>query len=744
MRAVPASMTEAWEAEDKTGERRPMVRATVQKVLLKRHLYDTAKAPGGRFEYQRHRKASFTTLLMGEERTPREIRNIKSFTWTRSVNQDVAEATMTILNSELVALGLLDEGSDLDTFERPGFFTPTRGEPGHAVSPFGYSDNDRAWNGLLVPDRLVCTYEGYGCDLSAMPGRDPYLMQSGTWLIDEVTIDESGDLVLKMRDVGRLLLDMQVFPPCIPHEEYPMQWSTIRTEQVQGRDVDGGSWERLDSGYGYASSSNDAYVGKGFTNAPYSEYVGDGGVVNKHRASHVLSSDNARYWLSTGQDGFRDRVWWQIDFNDSLPVSGVRIKTKGGPYRVYISLHDGQKWLGQKEVGYEVDTDSDGPGGVDVKAGIPYVYTTIADRNISFEHVLKRVYPDVTKMRLTFSRLQDNRIGEHPFNAGLREVHIYTGLRSDLGFAQKSFAKSVGNISDYTDVVKWVLAWCGWFWPPHSTDMDYVKFDVDDKEYLTFASPDPVLPRGRVWGDLMDSGTAPQVGSDLTADLFDKQPMMDVISRIRDITQYSFWIDETGAAVWRMPNLFKVGNFVTPTRIGAPARARTSEVITLNTDDHLLSLSVTSSSRNLRERIFVANTTGKTGVVIKGYRPYQVGFRRVAGWTDANFKTKKECRVTAGLIAIRQMFDYRRARFTIPANPAIQIDDQVRLLAPVTNEMAYHYVESISSSLDMRDGSWTYDIESHWLGENPEDAWAVKTTEIDVATKNYLNTIGVL
>ena len=42
----------------------------------------------------------------------------------------------------------------------------------------------------------------------------------------------------------------------------------------------------------------------------------------------------------------------------------------------------------------------------------------------------------------------------------------------------------------------------------------------------------------------------------------------------------------------------------------------------------------------------------------------------------------------------------------------------------------------------MEEGTWFYDLETHWLGEHPTDAWVVKVDELATATKNYLNATG--
>jgi hypothetical protein len=55
-------------------------------------------------------------------------------------------------------------------------------------------------------------------------------------------------------------------------------------------------------------------------------------------------------------------------------------------------------------------------------------------------------------------------------------------------------------------------------------------------------------------------------GTKFDVDTWDKKPVMDGIAVIRDITGFDFWIDETGGAIWRLPNIFKKGCYVMPRR----------------------------------------------------------------------------------------------------------------------------------------------------------------------------------
>lgn len=745
-RDVPQSMTDGWKSETKIGEHRGVVRATIQRAELKKFEYDTAWAAGGSFEQDRHRTGWFTSIIFGDPSRHREIKNIMNYSWERSVEQDVATCTLTLLNTDLAAIGEpRDNPTSPDEFDKPGYFTYNRGVTTVSENRWGY-DIETGWQEVFVPDRVVRTYEGYGVDRTVPPAEDEHLMQSGTWLIDKATYNNDGTITLEMRDVGRLLLDQIVFPPVIPYDEYPLTWSKIRSTNVASRDATGGDWETRLRRFGRASSSNEEYVGKGLTNEPYPRYVGDNGGAEGHQASHVLTDPpegtpvEEYYWLSTGQDTRDSKVWWQYDLDEQMPVAALRLSGRGGPFQMYISVHNGDKWIGKREIPYDVTT-----GDVDVKAGIPFVTSHIMDRGgHNFEVVLPKAY-NAQKIRITFSRLRDTLVGEHPWRAGLRSMAIYTApTKAALGFDRGNVLKVVGNYGDYTHVVKWVCAWAGFYWPPHSTGMDFVvrgTGEGTEKVFITHTRNDPVLPKGRVWGDFMKSGT--QGEADLTVDMFDKKPLMDVITYVKDLLGFSFWIDETGGVVWRMPNLFSLGNYRSPGDMGERVRlGRDEEIVVIDEEETLLGYQTTLDSTNVRERIFVANVVGGQGTVIKGFNPFPVNFRRMAGWTDQRFDTKREARVMADMIAAQQMFTYRRGQVTTPGYPRIQVDDQVRIFERVTNETFYHYVMGIKCSLDMESGAWTYTLDTHWLGERPSDAWVVRVEELDAVTQAYLNAVG--
>ncbi len=761
MRPVSDKMSDGWKREDKTGEYRPTVRATIQRIQLQRFPYSTRRAAGGDWDHQRYRKGNYTSVIFGDDSRPVELQGIKHCTWQRSLEQDVATCTLTIKNTELVAIGQKDDHPE--DYDRPGRLTYNRGidyddhgwhEESNAEqkNPWGYGAN-RPWRNFIVPDRLVKTYEGYGSDYDVYPDKDPNLVISGVWLIDTVELNASGDIEISMRDVGRMLLTHICFPPAVPYAEYPLAWSKIQQAQVPGRDALGGKWTNL-KGLATATSSNTAYAGKGLKDPPYKYYVTPRGIVNGHHPSHALDARadaqpgstlwGGKYWLSTGQTTRNSMVWWQARFNRPKDLAGLRIDPVAGPYRIYISVRTKNGgWQGRKRIPYEKTTE-----GINNGARIPFVQAVWADRWNNFDVIFKRKYRDVVEIRLTFTMLVDTRVGNYPWRAALRDVQAYIGKYEDLHFGKGTKTKVVGNYRDYTQIVKWICAWGGFYWPPRHTKRDYWKVghkdpDRDDSEHVHYDHHDQgTFVSGRVWGSFQPTRTAAE--ADLTVDLFDKKPFMDVINYVRDVVGFIFMIDEWGGVVWRMPNLYEKGNYEAPEPTDLETRGRrerTSEYITIDEKETLLSYSTVLSSENLRDRIFVANTTGKIGVVIRGFNPTYEAFRRTAGWTDQNFKTQRETRVMADMIAAQQMFEYRRTHSRTPGYPAIQLDDQIRIKERLTNETYFHYVLGITSELDMETGVWVYDLDTHWLGSDRKDAWLMDIYKLDGVTKNYLQVL---
>lgn len=741
MRTITAATRASWLNPVKDGPNRYTWRATVEYGNLQWWDYDTDNMPGGDYGNHRSRTGHYSSMFF-TGRGVHEIPGILSGTITRALDQDIATLTMTVLNSAISPMGnTAEEYTGSLEYDVPGALSFDRGKSTIETNRWGHTI-DTGWQDLLVPDRILKTYGGYGIDRDVHAGHDVNMYATGCWLIDKVETDSDGNLVITARDFARLLVDHIAMPPNIPWDSYPLEWSKIRSDTVQGRAPTGGSWwaPRRSSSI-TARSSNQLYVGAGITDVP--RYVDSYGNVLGHKETDPIQVDGDRYWLSTGQESQDSMVWWELDLDDPIALNALRLKTFGGPFVVYVSLHDGTNWVGRKKIPYKVTTE-----GIDLNDKIPFVHRERFERGTLQDMVLKRVYGGIKKVRLTFTSLR-RRPGAkvYPWRAGLFSIEAYKGSYGSLGFtASGPVTKAVGNYSDFSDIVKWICAWSGFWWPQSGAQatVNYGYPGPADAVQYTYTADDPKLARGRVWGSFQPTGTAGV--ADLSADQFDKQPLLDAIQVVRDIVGFNFFVDECAGAVWRMPNLWSFGNYRTPSHLEEHGRLPTyvpnfHEVI--DEDDVLTSYGTTLDSANLRERIAIANSNGKVGAVVRGYQPYTTGLRRISCWTDMHWETNRECRVAADLVAAQQMFSFKTSVATIPPNPAIQIDDQIRVFERVTNETFYHYVTGLTESYDAQAGKASYTLQLHWLGERPSDAWVVRVDELDSFTQTFLNNLGV-
>lgn len=717
MKEVDAATTAAWQDAFKGGTTRPMQRATIQKLTIGLYPYDFAGRGMTPYTDAKTRSGNLASAMFGQDHVPVELPNIKSIRWTRSIDSDAATCILVLWNSEIVPLGETPTGADTQTIGRPGYFTFNRGATTESNALWGYNPN--GWQDLIVPDRVIRTYEGYGFDANEIPENDPNMYPSGLWIIDDVDFTADGLITVTCRDFGRLLMDQIMFPPVVPWAYYPLFFEPYKyvdnPDKVVTTETD--KWFTPL----YETDSNIPYIGKGFTDGPRAYVDGNGGVLG-HYGKHAFDSSASTYWLSVGNNPTWSSAYEFVQGHfSSRPVSAVRFKAWGGPYRYYISVFAEGYWRGTATIPYRSRA-------VDTNADIRFVASGRVGKNQDITVKLPKDFPAATKIRITFSDLYDSGIGEYQYRAGCYDVAVYGSTTSSKTVDGGQHLE--GNYGDYTDIVKILLGWGGFFWP----DGAYVTLSDGSQVAVTPPTSDPVMPFGRIWGDFELTGTAGKVTLDIP--IWDKKPLMDGVSYVRDVIGFIFYIDESGAAVWRSPNIWSIGNWV-----WGQAR-RSADYVLIDEAETLNSLNVKLSSRNVRDRVFVSNLDGKTGAVAAGYNPFPSNIRRVAGWTDQNFETLPECQVMADLITVRQAFKYRMDTLVIPGNPSIQIDDQIKILERTSNETYYHYVREITSEWDAQTGKWTYSIGTHWLGESPFDRWAFDPAALSADTRNYLALIG--
>lgn len=709
MRLVPQSLTDAWLSGDYTDTRRPMARVTIQKLQVKLQKVDSTRL--------------FATALFGQGDIPRELPNVKSVTWDRSVGSDVASCTIVFYNTTPLPLGQppITDGD----FDLPGYYTYNYGVTSWA-SDWGTQMyvTERSWQDYLIPDRILRTYEGFGFNANAAPETDANLVQTGTWMIDDVEFSTDGLITVTCRDVGRLLLDHIMFPPVIPLDRYPMVWDP--NHNVENPDVvtTGGPTFRP----AYDTDSGVPYYGRN-------------GNIHGHRASHAFDASESTYWLSVGNA--QPRAGYSFEYvqgkTGGRTVAAVRIHVHGGPYRVYLSVKVKGKWQGRNVIPYDPHNPASAPNGSNIK----YVKVATVKREATYTFKLDQPIAHVDAIRISFTDLWNSGIGPYKYRAGLRSVVCMSQQSTTVDGG----THVEGDFGDYTEIVKYLLACGGFHWP--KTTNAFLTYSDGTRTALEPTENDPFLVSGRIWGELEMSGTGayadPVTGvrATLKADIWDKKPLMDGIAYVRDILGFLFMVDEVGGAIFRLPNVYGLGNWYTD--FGANARYVSGEnaIVTIDERQTLIGLRAKISSKNIREHIFVANANGTFGATAAGYNPVSPnpGMRRVGGWTDQNFATTAEAQKMADLIVIRQAFEYRTDSVTIVANPAIQCDDQVKLKERITGEGYYHYVKGIKSTNDLEAGQWTYDLSTNWLGETPFGTWAFDQNALNIATAQYLAAI---
>lgn len=789
MRLISDAKHAAWKAAFKGGNTRPVTRATIQRLNVQlcgyQRVQNNLPGPAG----------VFSTAVFGQSDQPIELPNLASVKWTRSVNQDAAQCDLVLWNTERLAVG--EVPPDAVSFDKPGWFTFNRGVDPLAVTRWGLAAN--GWRDMLVPDRVIRTFEGYGFDPTVAPEADANLQPSGVWLIDDVTYNDDGTIAVSCRDLARILIDQIWFPPVVPFAEYPITWVPETTSPGPTTVVTATTWDHPV----WQTDSGQPYIGLGYLDGQV-PYVDSTGAVFGHPGRNAFDKDQfgggappppvagpsppiqATYWMSPGNAASAGGDSFEYVQGSVVgQISAVQLAAWGGPYKVYVSVMVNGSWVGTSYIPYVAPVShlvqgthfvfpatqlpsvpNDLPAGttgatwngtnwqgyytgavpkVDTGAKIPFVGSFTAAGGASTSYVLPTPIANATAIRLTFTGLTNSGVGTYKYRCGAYDVTV-----SSTVVTTTTSTVVAGNMSDYTDVVKWICAWGGFFWPDAATGLDFITYSDGTQRAIEASVPDStVLPTGRVWGDFENSGVNALVP--LTPDLFDKKPLMDAITYIRNILNFIFFVDEAGGVVWRSPNIWSQGNYIGNSTdsvdLARTLASRTPSVIVIDEKETIMGLQPKLSSRNIREQFFVANTDGEFGAVSPpqgstSYNPYPSGLRRVAGWTDQHFATQQECQVMADLIALRSKLTYRTNRLTIPGTTAIQVDDQVQVMEKVTGESYLHYVSAITSDWDAKTGKWTYELTTNWLGSTPFTQWTFDPALLAPETKLYLQSIG--
>lgn len=391
------------------------------------------------------------------------VPNVVQVDTQKSVRNDAQTANITIVNTVTDQIGEIPELDD--QFGKPGFYTWTRGESQEAKARWGHVSNE--WNQVLVPNALIRTYQGFGGHDKTVKQAvlDGNLVCTGVWLVDTVDITSSGDLKLSCRDMGKLLVDQQMFPPLVPKSLYPLKYYrytyenfTVPPVPTPGpvADLDAvimryknpGDAARPFPNIGTTSSSD---VVAGGWNAPvYGHHPTDAFDANftKNDPRFVgasLTATNPYNLTQSYTERAHDDTYWLSDdpadgtvylefATDGREVNRIHIEPWGGNYMCHVSVMENGGWVSSEDGGYT--------GGMISTAtntkNVPYIWKSGIAWEQDNEIFLPRVYR-ADKIRLTFTNLIPAGVPGGK-RCGIRQIaplmdhthaHLYFGVPVD-------------------------------------------------------------------------------------------------------------------------------------------------------------------------------------------------------------------------------------------------------------------------------------------------------------------------
>lgn len=752
MRLIPDWMWDLWESGQFTGTDYPNTRATISKNVLKTN-------------------GDFRELLFEQDAIAYEIPNIAQVTIDRNLSADAAQLTLKIRNQGGIDVAAnLDETHDgtgsgptkreLRDLGSPGYFTFRRGlaVDSSGINPWAHDVN--TWVDMFIPNRLIRVYQGYGTDGSGDPALDARLVLTGTFLIDKVDYTASGDITITGRDLVKLLLEQRLYPPIIPVEDYPLEFCADYVETQSGTTTNTTTTTITTEG---AQGDNVAVHIATNPDSSSAVWYGYNASVYGHTATHAFDGNESSYWLSVGNSGPTE-VWsyeWIGADCGGEPITHIRFKPKWGGYTCYVAVKVNGVWQGTSIVPYGASSGPAYPNG----SNIPYLQKiTIPSSENWIEIDLGATY-QADQIRLIFTNLAYSGLGTYPYRAAVYELqaYSYTPPSTETVTNTETVETQVdvlvpGNITDYTDIIKIFCAWSGFYWPYGDPDPTLARW----LEQSTSSDPNvagSTLTSGRVWGDFFYSGAYPVEPPCIDPSYWDNKSVMDGINQIKEILGFIFFGDPYGGVVWRPPNIWKTGNYV----LGQGYVGQDS-IHTVSEDNVLINYGVTIDDRNLRSDIIVVSADDPSV-----YGAYQPGFalgetapsatdtsdlallggqQRVMlvpnypfGSGDSE-RARLEVEKFAFLTSLWIHWSYRRSKFRVPGNPAFMPDDQVRIYERTTSETYIHYLQSVRSTMDLEQGTWYLDMDTHWLGNGPDAEWVVRANEMHPALFVYLREIG--
>lgn len=688
MRSTSGLVWDTWSAGGPfIGDRRPIGRVTVEPSYYLKTAHDAGLWSPNKLPVRWFQNVA-NSQLEGE------VPNIRSISIDRSLDTDAATCEIVMsnqwmnLNSGGIAafdpyILARPDSRDPTVLGEPGMFSPNHGDTAEARARWGHTKT--AWWQVLVPNALLRTYQGFG---GAYPMSIPdamaagHLYLTGLWLIDGVRITSGGEMHMRCRDMAKLLIEQQLYPPLVPRSTYPLRYCRFdyKTETRQRETTAaGGAGNRtltMDNSGNYAWTSS--------------------GGLHGHHPNDAFDNNADSFWLSVGNSGPEEPYsmeWIQGACGEEIDT--VHVSPWAGNYTCYISIFENGGWVdgGQGVVPYS-------PAGIgrysgEFEGNVPFVASFGVPWESPTTVTLPRVYR-AEYVRFSFTNLAKSEWGPYPYRAGAREVGVSAGKRVE---DYKATVQVDGNYLDFSDIVKELLLWSGW--------------------WLSGAGGLGGMPA--VFGNIEPSGS--YANECFPVDAFDKRPVIDAINTVKETIGYVFWVDEDGGARFETPNWWSPGNFMT-------SGHRTDFIPEIDEKLQLTEYSMQLSDSPARSQIIVSAADPiKFGDNVTYFTPSTAsdlkGMVKPAVFVNQVLTDPNEQRTLAELIAMHMYFAQRNGQVTAVANPAIQINDQVRIVERMTADTYIHYVKGMSTQYDAEAGTYTMTLTTHWLGT--AESWATSS-----------------
>lgn len=718
------------------GQNRPVGRCTISKNSIDAF-------PTSRGTWRSYRKqTAFANLDTRVNWPEKEFHGIETIQIDRGLDNSAATCEIRIWNNDM----FLPEYQDFGV-GNPGYKTPTRGQPIKDYTSEYTVVKKNEWYDLFRPNRIIHTYQGYGTDDTTgfdphnpdyiPPWNDSRLLRTGVWVIDKVTMHApNGDMVITCRDAAKFLIEQYAFPPLIDTGRWPLDYRPVSVVSPAQAAADGHNVAKWD---GSSTFTTDVHLNLAYWG---------------HYPSQALDGNSGTAWLSAAHfrardDGTHHDPFEWIQFNCSgNNINFIKVTPwaiNGTGYVMYISVKSGGTWLGSGTIPY---TTADGL--LDNGAHIPYVGKVNVKANQENVIPLGNTY-QADIVRVTFTSLDDFHqvigAGGAKYACGVREFFAGWYDPRIKGHPDITNAGSPGIISDYSEIIREACAWGGFFDPGLPLD-PLMGYSYNNN------------PQGGIWGDIENMNSAPI--TPIGYDKFTSKSMMDIITFVAQIHGAIFFIDDEGGAIFRLPNVWAIGNYITDPQ-STSGRARIANCpIVFDERKNLITIETILSDDSLRSDYLVIGSGGTDadGSPVKGgYTPgfnstdpsessfindkaLLAGQTRVTVVSNEPVTTDLEAARMAELLAMQSHFQYRTSTITAPCHPGLQLDDQVKVFERITNDSYVHYVQGISSTMDLTSGEYTMQVTTIWLGDDPTKTWVLNDQSNSEIVKYYTDALA--